>query len=291
MTSLSTPPHTFLTGASGCVGRALLAHAARPLRLLAHSTPIDGVHEVVHGDLLGANPPWSTWLNGMTHLVHVARPSAGTDRGRRRVAKRTSAANEAMLSVAQANAMHVLAVHGSLSYGGYGEALVHPGADVNPIGYAQAYAVGEAPWRARAGPGCTVVRAPWILGPGSWFSMLYGGATVPSFGDGRMWMSIVDLEAFASWLWATVDEAPGGVVHPPLLVRCRQREFAERVAKARGVEIEAWSEARTRKAFGKQATASIFASIRMDDGQGDDAEASARFEEVDAVLQSVLGRS
>lgn len=291
MTSLATSPETFLTGASGFVGRALIGCADRPLRVLAHTTPVEGQHEVVKGDLHDPALPWPSWFEGMSHLLHAARPSAGTDRGRRRIAKRTAVANEAMLSAAQAHGLHTLAVHGSLSYGDCGEALVTPSSAVNPIGYAQAYAIGEAPWRTRAGAGCTVVRAPWILSSGSWFSMLYTSATVPCFGDGSMWMSIVDLERFASWLWATVDEQPDGVVHPPLLVRCRQRDFAERVAHARGVDVEEWSSSRTRRAYGKQAAASIFASLRMDDGQGEAAEESDALRDLERVLQSVIGRS
>jgi hypothetical protein len=129
------------------------------------------------------------------------------------------------------------------------------------------------------------------MSSGSWFSMLYTGATVPLFGDGSMWMSIVDLERFASWLWTTVDEPPGGVIHPPLLVRCRQRDFAERVAHARGVNLEAWSPSRTRRAYGKQAAASIFASLRMDDGQDDLSERPVGMQGLERVLQSVVGRS
>ena len=121
--------------------------------------------------------------------------------------------------------------------------------------------------------------------------MLYASATVPCFGDGSMWMSIVDLERFASWFWTMLDEHPGGVVHPPLLVRCRQRDFAERVAHARGVNIEAWSLPRTRRAYGKQAAASIFASLRMDDGQGDAPEGPVGMQGLERVLQSVVGRS
>ena len=150
---MTAPQPALLTGASGFVGRRLLHSADRPLRVLAHSSPVDLEHEVVRGDLLEPGLPWTSWLDGMTRLVHAARPSAGTDRGRRRIAKRTAVANEALLSAAHTHGVPALAVHGSLSYGDRGEAMVHAGADVNPIGYAEAYAVGEAPWRAPVGPG------------------------------------------------------------------------------------------------------------------------------------------
>ena len=291
MTWLAAPPKIFLTGGSGFVGHALLARADQPIRALQHSTPLGGAHDVVRGDLLDSNLPWSTWFEGMTHLFHAARPSAGTDRGRRRIAKRTASANESMLSAAQVHGLHALAVHGSLSYGECGEAIVTPASAVNPVGYAQAYAIGEAPWRDRIGPQCTVVRAPWILGTGSWFPMLYGGDTVPCFGAGEMWMSIVDLEGFASWLWGLLEQTPGGVVHPPLLIRCRQRDFANAVAKMRGVTVETWSEARTKRAFGRQAAASMFASIRMDDGRGEASEDASNFQRLEGAVHSALGRS
>jgi len=291
VTSLSTPPSIFLTGGSGFVGQALLAHANQPVRALQHSTPLDGAQDIVQGDLLNPSLPWSSWFEGMTHLLHAARPSAGTDRGRRRIAKRTAVANEAMLSSAHMHGLHMLAVHGSLSYGECGETLVSPASSMNPIGYAESYAIGEAPWRDRIGPQCTVVRAPWILGAGSWFPMLYGGASVPCFGDGSMWMSIVERHGFASWLWDLQDQAPGGVVHPPLLIRCRQRDFADAVAKMRGVEVETWNEARAKRAFGRQAAASMFASIRMDDGRGDASEDASNVKRLEGAIHSALGRS
>lgn len=291
MTSLATPPRTFVTGGSGFVGRALVASADRPLRALVHRTPIGNGHETIQGDLLASETPWAVCFDGMERLLHAARPSSNTDRGRRRVAKRTAVANEAMLTAAEASGVHALAVHGSLSYGECGGMLVTPDAPVNPIGYAQAYAIGEAPWRDRIGPSCTVVRAPWILGQGSWFPMLYGGRTVPLFGDGNMWMSVVDMDAFAPWLWTVLDAAPGGVVHPPLLARCRQRDFAEAVATLRGVEVVPWSENRTKRTYGRQAAASMFASLRMDDGRGDASEQASSLNGLQDVLQSVLVRS
>ncbi|MEC7460822.1 MAG: hypothetical protein VX891_01920, partial [Candidatus Thermoplasmatota archaeon] len=79
---MTAPQPALLTGASGFVGRRLLHTADRPLRVLAHASPVDLEHEVVHGDLLEPGLPWSSWLDGMTRLVHAARPSAGTDRAR-----------------------------------------------------------------------------------------------------------------------------------------------------------------------------------------------------------------
>ena len=109
MTWLAAPPKIFLTGGSGFVGHALLARADQPIRALQHSTPLGGAHDVVRGDLLDPNLPWSTWFEGMTHLFHAARPSAGTDRGRRRIAKRTASANETMLSAAQVHGLEARA--------------------------------------------------------------------------------------------------------------------------------------------------------------------------------------
>ena len=168
-------------------------------------------------------------------------------------------ANEALLSAAHTHGVPALAVHGSLSYGDRGEAMVHAGADVNPIGYAEAYAVGEAPWRARVGPGYRRAR-PASLVP------VRGSRC--STADRLYPVLVTEACGCPSWMWTprvvgvtVADEAPGVVVHPPLLVRCRQRDFAARVGEARGATIEAWSEARTRKAYGKQAAASIFASL------------------------------
>jgi hypothetical protein len=106
-----------------------------------------------------------------------------------------------------------------------------------------------------------------------------------------MWMSVVDRQGFASWLWALQDQAPGGVVHPPLLIRCRQHDFADTVANMRGVEVETWTEARTKRAFGRQAAASMFASIRMDDGRGDVSEDASNVERLQGAVHSALGRS
>jgi len=291
VTWLTTPPRTFLTGGSGFVGRAVLARADRPVRALVHRTPLGNHVDTVHGDLLDASLPWSTWLDGMEHLVHVARPSAGSARQRTRVAKRTAGANEAMLTAAEQHGITAVAVHGSLSYGDRGEDVVTPDTPVNPIGYARSYAIGEAPWRARTDSICTVVRAPWMLARGSWFSMLYEGDTVPCFGDGSMWMSIADVPGVATWLWSLLDQGPMGVVHPPLLVRCRQRTFAERVAEIREVPVEPWSASRTRRAYGRQTAASIFASLRLDDGQGSASESAEGHGRLGAALQSILGRS
>ena len=104
-------------------------------------------------------------------------------------------------------------------------------------------------------------------------------------------MSVVDVHEFGSWVWSLMDQASGGVIHPPLLIRCRQREFAATVANVRGVEVEAWSEARAKRAFGRQAAASMFASIRMDDGRGNASEDASTFERLEGAVHSALGRS
>ena len=68
-----------------------------------------------------------------------------------------------------------------------------------------------------------------------------------------------------------VEAKKVGIVHPPLTYRCRQREFAEMVQNVSGRSIKRlrwW----TLQRMDRQMKASIMASIRLDDGNGMQAE-------------------
>ena len=183
-------------------------------------------------------------------------------------------------------------MHGSLSYGHRGEDLVHADSILNPVGYAKAYSIGEKPWvdYLHSGGGVKIVRAHWVLGPGSWFEMLYCDQTIPLFGAGRQWMSLVSLESLADFTWSILSDEPG-VYHPPLLYRCRQSEFAKIVSEIRGVGISVVSRSDLTRKYGKMATDSICSSIRLDDGNGMTSESESSLEKLVNYLESMLGFS
>ena len=276
---------TFVTGGSGFIGKAVISSATRPVRALVHKTSITTEEiQLVHGNLLDSKTPMLSWLNDIDSILHLARPAASTDRQRRRKAKQTALSAKRLLKARQVAKIPAVAVHGSLSYGHRGDELVYPNDPISPIGYAEAYAIGEAPWREVIGENVTLVRAPWVLGAGSWFELLYMGESVPVFEDGSMWMSIVDVNAFANWLWELMEKPLGGVLHPPLLRRFRQIEFANIISEIRSIPVERWDEKRLKNSLGKQGAASVLASLRIDDGR----EKLSESEENDDVLRSVI---
>lgn len=291
MTSVGDSPLALVTGASGFVGRAVVDAAPGPVRVLHHRTPPSSGHPSVHGDLLDPNADFAAWTHEVGRVLHLARPAAGSGWRRRRVARRTKAATGRFVAHLQREGLQALAVHGSLSYGDRGEDLVRTSDPVRPTGYAKAYACGEAPWRDAVDAGhLALVRAPWVLGAGSWFDMLYAGPTVPVISGGHAWMSIVTTDGLARWLW-TQEEARG-VLHPPMLARVRQAAFAETVAEVRGVPTTEVGVPFLTARYGHDAARSIVASLRLDDGHGDQSEGErARAALRDAVQAVVASRS
>ena len=280
---------TFLTGGSGFIGKAVISSATKPVRALVHKTPLISADvEIVIGDLLNPKSPILSWLNDVDSILHLARPAGSTDRQRHRKAKQTASSVKRLLNAREVAKIPAVAVHGSLSYGDRGNDLVYPNDPISPVGYAEAYAIGEAPWRDEIGKNVTLVRAPWVLGAGSWFNLLYMGESIPVFEDGSMWMSIVDVNDFATWLWELMKKPPGGVLHPPLLRRCRQIEFANLVAEIRSIPLEIWDEKRLKKSLGKQGSASVLASLRIDDGREKLSESENNDDDLRLIIQTIL---
>ena len=169
---------------------------------------------------------------------------------------------------------------------------MHTDSILNPVGYAKAYSIGERPWvdYLHSGGGVKIVRAPWVLGPGSWFEMLYCEEKIPVFGDGSQWMSLVSVESLADFTWSVLSDEPG-VYHPQLLYRCRQSDFAKIVSEIRGVAISVVSRSGLTRKYGKMATDSICSSIRLDDGNGMSSESESSLEKLVNYLESMLGFS
>jgi len=290
----SVPGRTLVTGGSGFIGSAIIKASTSNIRALVHKEAVEGNNiDRVYGDFLSGENQFEKWIDGVNSIIHTARPSSGKTAGRYRIARRTRKANISMVSaVKKAKIPSTILMHGSLSYGHRGEELVQTDSILNPVGYAEAYSIGERPWvdYLYSGGGVKVVRAPWVLGPGSWFEMLYCDEKIPVFGDGSQWMSLVSVESLADFTWSVLSDEPG-VYHPPLLYRCRQSDFAKIVSEIRGVGISVVSRSGLTRKYGKMATDSICSSIRLDDGNGMSSESESSLEKLVNYLESMLGFS
>lgn len=290
----SVPGRTLVTGGSGFIGSMIIKASTSNIRALVHKEAVEGNKiDRVYGDFLSSENQIEKWINGVNSIIHAARPSSGNTAGRYRIARRTRKANLSMVSVVkESNIPSTVLMHGSLSYGHRGEDLVHTDSILNPVGYAEAYSIGERPWvdYLHSGGGVKVVRAPWVMGPGSWFEMIYCDEIIPVFGDGRQWMSLVSVESLADFTWSILSDEPG-VYHPPLLYRCRQSDFAKIVSEIRGVGTSVVSRSGLTRKFGKMAADSICSSIRLDDGNGMSSESDSSLEKLVNYLASMLGFS
>ena len=290
----SVPGRTLVTGGSGFIGSTIIKVSPSKIRALVHKEAVEGNKiDRVYGDFLSSENQFEKWIDGINSIIHTARPSSGNTAGRYRIARRTRKANASMVSVVKESTItSTLLMHGSLSYGHRGEDLVHTDSILNPMGYAKAYSIGERPWvdYLHSGGGVKIVRAPWVLGPGSWFEMLYCEEKIPVFGDGSQWMSLVSVESLADFTWSVLSDEPG-VYHPPLLYRCRQSDFAKIVSEIRGVGISVVSRSGLTRKYGKMATDSICSSIRLDDGNGMSSESESSLEKLVNYLESMLGFS
>jgi len=290
----SVPGRTLVTGGSGFIGSAIIKASTSNIRALVHKEAVEGNNiDRVYGDFLSGENQFEKWIDGVNSIIHTARPSSGKTAGRYRIARRTRKANISMVSaVKEAKIPSTILMHGSLSYGHRGEELVQTDSILNPVGYAEAYSIGERPWvdYLYSGGGVKVVRAPWVLGPGSWFEMLYCDEKIPVFGDGSQWMSLVSVESLADFTWSVLGVVPG-VYHPPLLYRCRQSDFAKIVSEIRGVGTSVVSRSRLTRKYGKMATDSICSSMRLDDGNGMSSESDSSQEKLVNYLASMLGFS
>ena len=290
----SVPGRTLVTGGSGFIGSMIIKASTSNIRALVHKEAVEGNKiDRVYGDFLSSENQLEKWINGVNSIIHAARPSSGNTAGRYRIARRTRKANLSMVSVVkESNIPSTILMHGSLSYGHRGEDLVHTDSTLNPVGYAEAYSIGERPWvdYLHSGGGVKVVRAPWVMGPGSWFKMIYCDEIIPVFGDGRQWMSLVSVESLADFTWSILSDEPG-VYHPPLLYRCRQSDFAKIVSEIRGVGTSVVSRSGLTRKFGKMAADSICSSIRLDDGNGMSSESDSSLEKLVNYLASMLGFS
>jgi nucleoside-diphosphate-sugar epimerase len=216
------------------------------------------------------------WLDAFQPdtVIHAAR-LAGAGRLRRSIASRKGErANQRLVDALteRAPATRVIYVSGTLVYGDRGEADTDERAPLKPTAFAREYIRAEQPWmeaqRTEALP-VTIVRPPWVVGPGSWLQAHFVGPAlrdggVPLYGSGANWMSLLD-----------VEDCAGAIVHlaghpsPPKSVNLcapgqtlRQSTFVEGLAGLLGLEVRPAEVAGRRRRADRALVEALTSSLR-----------------------------
>lgn len=196
-------------------------------------------------------------------IVHLARMSGRGRLGRFLAARSGARANRRLVShlKGQANRPHVIYVSGTLVYGDCGESPVDENHPINPIAFAREYIKAEEPWMTELERGelpVSILRPPWIMGPGSWFAGFYlksirQHGVVPLFGDGSNLMSLLDVEDCAGLIAHAVKQAqPDNCYNLFAPGAClTQLEFARKLAHTTGAEIRPINVSEIRRRYGQ----------------------------------------
>lgn len=153
-------------------------------------------------------------------IVHMARLRGKGRLGRWLSARQGARANERIIRYLIKNRLkpHVFYVSGTLVYGDCGEHLVTEDFPHRPTAYAREYIQAEKPWMKALEKNTlpvSILCPPWIMGDRSWFSSFYlrsmiDHGTIPQFGDGKNWMSLLDVEDCAGLIYHALTRAKPG---------------------------------------------------------------------------------
>ena len=286
-------------GASGFIGKSIVLKAPEHIELTGtyfknEITIGNGHFEYLN--YLDEELDWNQIIESYSCIIVAARANAESSIERDVVSHRSQTAFAKMIKAVRESRLKpfIVALNGSLTYGNRGEELVRTDDEINPTGFAKSYSIAERPFRdyLTQDNEIAIIRAPWVLGPGSWFSQVYLGANkIPIIGKGKQWMAVVSVDDLAEYVWQLVEVRTRGIFHPKLISRCRQKDFArtvQEVTKKQTQKLGRFSLLRMEK----QMRESILASIKLDDGEGEKSESeSAKIELKNAIKDIYSGFS
>lgn len=128
---------------------------------------------------------------------------------------------------------------GSLMYGNRPGENVTENEPLKPTGFARFYYLAEKPLLNAIetdNENIMMLRAPWIIGNGSWFAQLYSSHihkqhTVPVYGNTERKMSIITVEDCAGMLWHYANHAAYGKVYNIYTRQCvGYNDFINKIA-------------------------------------------------------------
>ena len=283
-----------LLGASGFIGQSIVSKVPEHVELTGTYFKNEKKSKRCHFEqlnYLSEGLDWNQLIEPYSCIIVAARANAGNGKTRDDISQRSQSAFSKMIKAVEASESKpfIVAVNGSLSYGHRGEELVRTDDEINPTGFAKSYSIAEKPFRdyLKQLNDIAIVRAPWVLGPGSWFSQMYLTANkIPKIGDGNQWMAVVTVDGLAEYVWELVERRTLGIYHPKLISRCRQNDFAHTVQQVTKKQTQKVGRLRLWR-MEKQMRESILASIKLDDGEGNHSESETSKRELKAAMEEI----
>lgn len=244
-----------VTGASGFAGSALIKYLIGisnvDITALVHKTPINVTHQHIRY-VQSSIEDLPSFLNGepeydyIFHLARIPGKHFGNI-GRIIAGLQGAAANKKILKAIsnKGSKTRLIYLSGSLMYGHHpGKASVETDS-LHPAGFAKYYHLAEKPLlKAINNKTANVVmlRAPWIVGKGSWFAKLYEEhilkqKKVPIYGNPNRRMSLISVDDCAGMLWYYATNAQvAGIYNIYTAGSVSYAEFVNYVAKAYNTE-------------------------------------------------------
>lgn len=281
-------------GSSGFIGKSIVSKAPKNIKLTGTYYKNEIKYEngnFVYLNCLDEELDWKKIIEPYSCIIVAARVNAENVIDRDDVSLRAEKALRKMLNAVteSESEIFIIAINGSLTYGNRGEDLVKTSDKINPTGFAKSYSIAERPFREYLAQesDIAIIRAPYVLGVGSWFSQMYIMTDkIPIIGNGRQWMAIVTVNDLADYVWQLVEMRKSGIFHPKLISRCRQENFAcivQKVTKRQTKKIGKFGLLRMEK----QKRESILASIKLDDGEGHISESESAKIELENAIRDI----
>ena len=246
----STGTHVLVLGASGFVGREVLAALLlnrENLRISAvyhHNKPETTGIRLVKSDLKGMD--WSLFDQDPPEIIiHLARINSrrGGKWGRRLAARRGYRANKALLAHMERKGWNsrITYVSGSLMYGDCGEEPVFEDHALNPVSFAREYVHAEMPFLEKD-KNVRMIRLPWVFGEGSWFEGFYlkimkAEKRVPCYGPGNNRMAFIEAGDAGRQIASIALQREPGVYHLAMETPVIQKDFCNMLASVSGLAV------------------------------------------------------
>lgn len=273
-----------VTGASGFAGSALIKYLVginnADITAIVHKTPVQVSHQHIRY-VQSSIEDLPAFLKGepeFDYIFHLARIPGKRfgNIGRILAGLQGARANKKILKAISGKGCKTRLVYlsGSLMYGHQPGKTSVEADSLHPAGFAKYYHLAEKPLlKAISNNTANIVmlRAPWIVGNGSWFAKLYEEHVlkqkkVPIYGNPDRHMSLISVDDCAGMLWHYATNAQAsGIYNIYTVGKLSYMQFLNYIAKAYDTEnYIAYNEEKMLKFADKTTVDSICCEVVLD---------------------------